>query len=319
MENSLKNHIGNKVSSWYRGHGRHNLPWRKNITPYRIWISEIMLQQTQVNTAIDYFNKFMQRYPDLKSIKSAKEDDIYALWSGLGYYRRANYIFRAKELIHRDFNGQMPNDFDSLLSLPGIGRSTAGAILSIAFKKPYPILDANVKKVIARIFHKKKFNEKEFWHLSDDLLDKKDIFSYQQGIMDIGAQLCMPKKPHCALCPIQNDCISNKLNSYVNLEKRKPNKKEVFLQFNLFSQGEKYFLSKSDDLGFWKNLWIPPVSVVEKCNFDIVHQLSHRSLKIAFNEQANIKPCIEGKWFSREELKTIGIPKPISDRLLLNG
>ena len=193
MENSLKNHIGNKVSSWYRGHGRHNLPWRKNITPYRIWISEIMLQQTQVNTAIDYFNKFMKRYPDLKSIKSAKEDDIYALWSGLGYYRRASYIFRAKELIHKDFNGQMPDDFDSLLSLPGIGRSTAGAILSIAFKKPYPILDANVKKVIARIFHKKKFNEKEFWHLSESLLDKKDIFSHQQGIMDIGAQLCMPK------------------------------------------------------------------------------------------------------------------------------
>ena len=319
MENSLKSHIGNKVSSWYRGHGRHNLPWRKNITPYRIWISEIMLQQTQVNTAIDYFNKFMKRYPNLKSIKSAKEDDIYALWSGLGYYRRASYIFRAKELIHKDFNGQMPDDFDSLLSLPGIGRSTAGAILSIAFKKPYPILDANVKKVIARIFHKKKFNEKEFWHLSESLLDKKDIFSHQQGIMDIGAQLCMPKKPHCALCPIQNDCISNKLNSYVNLEKRKPNKKEVFLQFNLFSQGEKYFLSKSDDLGFWKNLWIPPVDVVEKCNFDIVHQLSHRSLKIVFNEQTNIRPDIEGKWFSREELKTIGIPKPISDRLLLNG
>jgi A/G-specific DNA glycosylase len=270
VENSLKNHIGNKVSSWYRGHGRHNLPWRKNITPYRIWISEIMLQQTQVNTAIDYFNKFMKRYPDLKSIKSAKEDDIYALWSGLGYYRRASYIFRAKELIHKDFNGQMPDDFDSLLSLPGIGRSTAGAILSIAFKKPYPILDANVKKVIARIFHKKKFNEKEFWHLSESLLDKKDIFSHQQGIMDIGAQLCMPKKPHCALCPIQNDCISNKLNSYVTLEKRKPKKKEVFLQFNLFSRGEKYFLSKNDALGFWKNLWIPPVDVVEKCNFDLV-------------------------------------------------
>ena len=319
MENSLKNHIGNKVSSWYRDHGRHNLPWRKNITPYRIWISEIMLQQTQVNTAIDYFNKFMKRYPDLKCIKSAKEDDIYALWSGLGYYRRASYIFRAKELIHKDFNGQMPDDFDSLLSLPGIGRSTAGAILSIAFKKPYPILDANVKKVIARIFHKKKFNEKEFWHLSENLLDKKDIFSYQQGIMDIGAQLCMPKKPHCALCPIQNDCISNKLNSYVNLEKRKPNKKEVFLQFNLFSQGEKYFLSKSDDLGFWKNLWIPPVDVVKKCNFDTVHQLSHRSLKIAFNTQANTRPDIEGKWFSKEELKLSLIQKPISDRLLLNG
>ena len=319
MENSLKNHIGNKVSSWYRCHGRHNLPWRKNITPYRLWISEIMLQQTQVNTAIDYFNKFMKQYPDLTSIKSAKEDDIYALWSGLGYYRRASYIFRAKELIHKDFNGQMPDDFDSLLSLPGIGRSTAGAILSIAFKKPYPILDANVKKVIARIFHKKKFNEKEFWHLSGNLLDKKDIFSYQQGIMDIGAQLCMPKKPQCDLCPIQNNCIANELGSYVTLQKKKPKKKEVFLQFNLFSKGEKYFLSKNDALSFWKNLWIPPVNIVEKCNFDIVHQLSHRSLKIAFNEKVNIRPCTKGKWFSKEELKTIGIPKPISDRLLLNG
>ncbi len=319
MKNSLKNNIGNKVSSWYQVHGRHNLPWRKNITPYRIWISEIMLQQTQVNTAIDYFNKFIQRYPDLKSIKSAKEDDIYALWSGLGYYRRASYIFRAKELIHKDFNGQMPDDFDSLLSLPGIGRSTAGAILSIAFKKPYPILDANVKKVIARIFYKKIFEEKEFWHLSENLLDKEDLFSYQQGIMDIGAQLCMPKKPQCDLCPIQDNCIANELDSYVTLEKKRPKKKEVFLQFNLFSQGEKYFLSKNDDLGFWKNLWIPPVDIVKKCNFDIVHQLSHRSLKIAFNTQVNTRPNIEGKWFSKEELKTIGIPKPISDRLLLNG
>ena len=319
MENSLKNHIGNKISNWYQFHGRHNLPWRKNITPYRIWISEIVLQQTQVNTAIDYFNKFMQQYPDLKSIESATEDDIYGLWSGLGYYRRAGYIFKAKEIIHKDFHGQMPDNFDSLLSLPGIGRSTAGAILSIAFKKPYPILDANVKKVVARIFHKKKFAEKEFWHLSESLLDKKDIFSYQQGIMDVGAQLCMPKKPQCDLCPIKNDCKSNRLKSYVILEKKKPKKKEVFLQFNLFSQGERYFLSKSDELGFWKNLWIPPVKVVEKCDFDTTHNLSHRSLKIAFNEHQNKQPSIEGKWFSKEELKTIGIPKPISDKLLLNG
>ena len=319
MESSLKNYIGNKVSNWYQLHGRHKLPWRKNITPYRIWISEIMLQQTQVNTAIDYFNRFMKQYPDLKSIKSAREDDIYGLWSGLGYYRRASYIFKAKEIIHKDFHGQMPDDFDSLLSLPGIGRSTAGAILSIAFKKPYPILDANVKKVVARIFHKKKFEEKEFWSLSESLIDKKDIFSYQQGIMDIGAQLCMPKKPQCNLCPIQNDCKSNKLTSYVILEKKKPKRKEVFLQFNLFSQGERYFLSKSDELGFWKNLWIPPVEVVEKCDFDTVHNLSHRSLKIAFHEHENKQPDVQGRWFSKEELKTIGIPKPISDKLLLNG
>ena len=220
-----------------------------------------MLQQTQVKTVIPYFLNFVKKIPNLKVLSNSKNKKILKLWEGLGYYRRASYIFRTKELIHKDFNGQMPDDFDSLLSLPGIGRSTAGAILSIAFNKPYPILDANVKKVIARIFHKKIFEEKEFWHLSENLLDKEDLFSYQQGIMDIGAQLCIPKKPQCDLCPIQNNCIANELDSYVTLEKKRPNKKEVFLQFNLFSQGEKYFLSKNDALGFWKNLWIPPVDI----------------------------------------------------------
>ena len=319
MENLLDNNLGSKISSWYKQNGRHNLPWRKNITPYRVWISEIMLQQTQVNTAINYFNRFMERYPDLKSIQNATEDQIYGLWSGLGYYRRASYIFKAKEIIHEDFKGKMPDNFESLLSLPGIGKSTAGAILSIAFNKPFAILDANVKKVIARLFHKKQFNEKEFWHLSNSLLDKKDIFAYQQGIMDIGAQLCMPKKPQCHLCPINKNCISNKKDSYIILEKKKAKKKEVFLEFNLISKGGKYFLSKNDELGFWKNLWMPPVTIVEKCNFDTVHQLSHRSLKISFNGYKKTNPNVEGKWFSKEELKTIGIPKPISDRLIPNG
>lgn len=319
MENLLDNNLGSKISSWYKQNGRHNLPWRKNITPYRVWISEIMLQQTQVNTAINYFNRFMERYPDLKSIENATEDEIYGLWSGLGYYRRASYIFKAKEIIHKDFKGKMPDNFEALLSLPGIGKSTAGAILSIAFSKPFAILDANVKKVIARLFHKKQFNEKEFWHLSNSLLDKKDIFAYQQGIMDIGAKLCMPKKPQCHLCPMNKNCISNKKHSYITLEKKKAEKKEIFLEFSLISNGEKYFLSKNDELGFWKNLWMPPVAIVEKCSFDIVHQLSHRSLKISFNIYEKTNPIVEGKWFSKEELKTIGIPKPISDRLIPNG
>ena len=116
MENLLGNNLGSKISSWYKQNGRHNLPWRKNITPYRVWISEIMLQQTQVNTAINYFNRFMERYPDLKSIENATEDEIYGLWSGLGYYRRASYIFKAKEIIHKDFKGKMPDNFESLLS-----------------------------------------------------------------------------------------------------------------------------------------------------------------------------------------------------------
>ena len=140
------NNLGEKISTWYAKNGRQNLPWRYDISPYRVWISEIMLQQTQVNTAIAYFERFMAKYPDLQTIKKASEDDIYNLWSGLGYYRRASFIFQAKELIHAKFKGEMPDNYDDLVSLPGVGKSTAGAILSIAFNKPYPILDANVKK-----------------------------------------------------------------------------------------------------------------------------------------------------------------------------
>ena len=163
MEVTQEVKIGSKISNWYTQNGRQNLPWRENVTPYRIWISEIMLQQTQVNTAIDYFNRFMAKYPDLETIKDATEDDIYSLWSGLGYYRRASYIYRAKEAIHANFSGRMPEQYKDIISLPGIGRSKAGAILSIAFNKHYPILDANVKKVISRIFYKNSYEEKSFW------------------------------------------------------------------------------------------------------------------------------------------------------------
>ena len=178
MEVIQSNNLGEKISNWYVKNGRQNLPWRYSISPYRVWISEIMLQQTQVNTAIAYFERFMAKYPDLQTIKKASEDDIYNLWSGLGYYRRASFIFQAKELIHAKFKGEMPDNYNDLMSLPGVGKSTAGAILSIAFNKPYPILDANVKKVISRIFFKKNFEEKIFWNLSADLLDKKNIFNY---------------------------------------------------------------------------------------------------------------------------------------------
>ena len=209
MEAIRSINLGEKISNWYVENGRQNLPWRNSISPYRVWISEVMLQQTQVNTAIAYFERFMAKYPDLQTIKNATEDDIYNLWSGLGYYRRANYIFQAKELIHNKFRGEMPDNYDELISLPGVGRSTAGAILSIAFNKPYPILDANVKKVISRIFFKKHFEEKIFWNLSEDILDKKNIFNFQQGVMDLGSQLCLPKNPKCNLCPVNNNCQSN--------------------------------------------------------------------------------------------------------------
>ena len=319
MEVIQSNNLGEKISNWYVENGRQNLPWRYSISPYRVWISEIMLQQTQVNTAIAYFERFMAKYPDLQTIKKASEDDIYNLWSGLGYYRRASFIFQAKELIHAKFKGEMPDNYDDLMSLPGVGKSTAGAILSIAFNKPYPILDANVKKVISRIFFKKNFEEKIFWNLSEDLLDKKNIFNFQQGVMDVGAQLCLPKNPRCNLCPVSKDCQSNLRNEFPLLSKKSVKRKKEFLEFQLIQKNQKYFMTKENKLGYWANLWMPPVLTANHQKAEIIHKLSHRELNINF-KNSNKKPKnIQGKWFHKKELALIAIPKPIFNRLLIDG
>ena len=319
MEVIQSNNLGEKISNWYTKNGRQNLPWRYDISPYRVWISEIMLQQTQVNTAIAYFERFMAKYPDLQTIKNATEDDIYNLWSGLGYYRRASFIFQAKELIHAKFKGEMPDNYDDLVSLPGVGKSTAGAILSIAFNKPYPILDANVKKVISRIFFKKNFEEKIFWNLSEDLLDKKNIFNFQQGVMDVGAQLCLPKNPRCNLCPVSKDCQSNLRNEFPLLSKKSVKRKKEFLEFQLIQKNQKYFMTKENKLGYWANLWMPPVLTANHQKAEIIHKLSHRELNINF-KNSNKKPKnIQGKWFHKKELALIAIPKPIFNRLLIDG
>ena len=319
MEVIQSNNLGEKISNWYVKNGRQNLPWRYSISPYRVWISEIMLQQTQVNTAIAYFERFMAKYPDLQTIKKASEDDIYNLWSGLGYYRRASFIFQAKELIHAKFKGEMPDNYDDLVSLPGVGKSTAGAILSIAFNKPYPILDANVKKVISRIFFKKNFEEKIFWNLSEDLLDKKNIFNFQQGVMDVGAKLCLPKNPRCNLCPVSKDCQSNLRNEFPLLSKKSVKRKKEFLEFQLIQKNQKYFMTKENKLGYWANLWMPPVLIANHQKAEIIHKLSHRELNINFKNSDKKPKNIQGKWFHKKELALIAIPKPIFNRLLIDG
>ena len=319
MENIQKHNIGRKISDWYALNGRQNLPWRENVTPYRVWISEIMLQQTQVSTAIKFFEKFMDKYSDLEAIRTATEDDIYALWSGLGYYRRASYIFKAKEVIHADFNGIMPDNFDDLMSLPGIGRSTAGAILSIAFNKPYPILDANVKKVISRIYFKEHFEEKSFWSLSEQILDRNDLFSFQQGVMDLGSQLCLPKNPKCNQCPINNNCKANEKGSFPLMKKKSVIRKREFLTFQLIEDDDKIFLTKTDKLGYWKNLWIPPVKKEQQNQVDLIHNLTHRELNISFIKNNDLCSPIVGRWFRKAELKKIAMPKPISDKLIKYG
>ncbi len=305
--------IGKKISNWYKENGRKDLPWRLDITPYRVWISELILQQTQVNTGISYFLRFISKYPTLDSIKNASEDDILALWKGLGYYRRANYIFQAKEIIFKSFNGIFPENFDDLIKLPGVGQSTAGAILSIAYNKPYPILDGNVKRLISRYFHKKDFNEKVFWSLSKKLIDHDDPFSFQQGAMDIGATICIPIKPLCDQCPLKKGCKSFKLKSFPVLRKKRIVKKQVNINFLIIVKGKTIAMTKNNNLGFWKNLWLLPHDIVKKNKPTAVHNLSHRKLNLEFISLPEAKNMT---FFSFKEALNLTTPKPISDKLL---
>ncbi len=197
-----------RLIRWYRAQGR-ALPWRRTSDPYAIWLSEIMLQQTQVATVIPYYNRFLSRFPSVQSLASASLHQVLKHWEGLGYYARCRHMhLAAKEMVHR-FRGRIPRRMEDLCSLPGIGRSTAGAILSIAFNAPHPILDGNVRRILCRYFaieKPPKTVEAALWNHSKELLPKKDVGVYTQAIMDFGATLCS-KKPLCHICPVQSGCL----------------------------------------------------------------------------------------------------------------
>ena len=317
------------ISSWYLSLGRDSLPWRKNISPYRIWISEIMLQQTQVKTAIPFFNNFIKTYPNLKSIASASEDDILALWTGLGFYRRAKNIYKTKEIIIKEFGNRFPKTFEELLRLPGIGRSTAGAIMSIAYQESYPILDANVKRVISRykdIDVHNKGSIKKLWLLSQDLTPKKNIFEYTQGIMDLGATVCTPKSQNCSKCPINITCKGAFKDLQIENKVRKDKSKKK-IHFTLAHSKESFLLFKKNENSFWESLWVPyNKDNCEKSNLfkkpakkeviTINHLLSHMELEITieifdYKTPFKIESNLEHRWINKNQIHNYGLPKPI--------
>ena len=259
---SLMSSFSNRIVNWYKSSGRHDLPWRKNISPYSVWISEIMLQQTQVKTVVPFFNKFIEKYPNLDALLKASEDEILAQWSGLGFYRRAKNIYKACRVISEDFNNKLPTNINDLESLPGIGRSTAGAIMSIAFNEGHPILDANVKRVLGRYkkisFKTENEKQKKLWLISEKLTPNKESFEYTQGIMDLGATHCSKSRPNCDLCPISSDCDSafKKVSKKVSLRKaiQKPT---VKLNFILPHTKNEILMHKKQASEYWESLWIP--------------------------------------------------------------
>src|SRR6185503_14883531 len=208
-----RDEVAAPLLAWFDRAGRKHLPWQRNPTPYRVWVSEIMLQQTQVATVLGYYERFMQRFPDVRALAAAPVDEVLHLWTGLGYYARARNLHRAAQLIVAEHDGEFPPTIEAAQALPGIGRSTAGAILSLSRSQRHPILDGNVKRVLARYFGVDGFPgerevEKTLWALADECTPIDRVANYTQAIMDLGATLCVRSRPLCAACPLTEHCVA---------------------------------------------------------------------------------------------------------------
>ena len=254
-----------RLICWQKIHGRHDLPWQNTRDPYAIWVSEIMLQQTQVAAVIGYYQRFMHRFPDIASLAQASQDEVLQHWSGLGYYSRARNLHAAAQRIAAEHGGRFPEDFEAVQQLPGIGRSTAAAIVSFAFRQRQAILDGNVKRVLARHFLIEGWSglpkvEKTMWQLAESLLPQEDIEPYTQGLMDLGATLCTRSKPKCMLCPLRGSCQAYESGRWQELPTAKPRKAlpEKRTVMLLLLQGNQILLEKRPPNGIWGGLWSLP-------------------------------------------------------------
>ncbi|TRY33878.1 A/G-specific adenine glycosylase [Aliiglaciecola sp. M165] len=277
-----------KLLAWFHQHGRKDLPWQQDKTPYRVWVSEIMLQQTQVKTVIPYYQKFMTSFPTIEALAKANTDDVLHHWTGLGYYARARNLHKAAQKIMDDNNGNFPTDLQSVMALPGIGRSTAGAILSIACGQSISILDGNVKRVLSRFFAVSGWPgnravEQQLWEYADALTPKKDTGIYTQAMMDLGATLCTRSKPSCDDCPVQNQCLAFAQGTQSEFPGKKPKKviptKSTVMILPMWQQ--QVLIYKRPSSGIWGGLF----GFFEAQQLSDVQAISQRLQLGAYNEQ----------------------------------
>jgi A/G-specific adenine glycosylase len=259
-----------KVVRWQKKHGRHDLPWQRTRDAYRIWLSEIMLQQTQVTTVIPYFQRFLQRFPDIKSLAAAAQDDVLTLWSGLGYYSRARNLHRAAQAVVAQHGARLPDEFAELLALPGIGRSTAAAISVFAFGASQAILDGNVKRLFARRFGIAGYPgdaavAAALWREAERQLPSRDIESYTQGLMDLGAMVCTRSNPRCNACPVAQDCSALKTNAIKKFPAPRPRKvlPQRHTQMLVLLHAKQVLLEKRASTGIWGGMWSLPEAAAD--------------------------------------------------------
>jgi len=257
--------FAHQVLDWYHKYGRKTLPWQQEKTPYKVWLSEVMLQQTQVTTVIPYFERFMARFPAVTDLASAPLDEILHLWTGLGYYARARNLHKAAQMVTNQHGGVFPETFAEVAALPGVGRSTAGAILSLSLGKHFPILDGNVKRVLARCYAVggwpgKKEVEKRLWEIAEQVTPAQGVSQFNQAMMDLGAMVCTRSKPKCELCPLNNGCVAYASQSWASYPGKKP---KVTLPERtgymlMMQQADEVFLAQRPAVGLWGGLYCFP-------------------------------------------------------------
>ncbi|KKO48965.1 adenine glycosylase [Arsukibacterium sp. MJ3] len=263
LQKEIANWFSDQLLSWYQLHGRKTLPWQINKNPYKTWLSEIMLQQTQVTTVIPYFERFIKRFPTVSQLAAAQLDDVLHLWTGLGYYARARNLHKAAQIITTEHQGEFPIAFEQVLALPGIGRSTAGAILSLTLGQQHPILDGNCKRVLSRFaavagWPGNKAVEQQLWQLAGEVTPENDqVMAFNQAMMDLGASLCSRSKPRCASCPLKLHCKAALAGEQTQYPGKKPKKvlPEKHSFWLMFQHNEQVLLQQRPASGLWGGLY----------------------------------------------------------------
>ena len=289
-----------RILMWATKNGRKNFPWQRDLTPYRVWIAETMLQQTQATTVIKYFDQFLERFPTIRQLASASENEVLHAWTGLGYYRRAIRLREAANVIVRQYAGELPTTVEELSSLPGIGRSTAGAILSSAFNIPAPILDANVRRILSR-FHavngpsNTKIPDSGLWKLALQHTPTKRVGEYTQAIMDFGVRQCERRNPDCAICPLQTRCKalnSGGVNSYPAPKLKSKQIDIVKRQLVILDKEEACLLEQLDDSGTYAKLWEPPTLAKDMDPAHLLQVLNLPSKNVSYRELDTLSPYV---------------------------
>ncbi|MBJ3815865.1 A/G-specific adenine glycosylase [Shimwellia pseudoproteus] len=333
-----------QVLDWYDKYGRKTLPWQQEKTPYKVWLSEVMLQQTQVTTVIPYFQRFMAQFPTVTDLANAPLDEVLHLWTGLGYYARARNLHKAAQQVAGQHNGEFPQTFDEVAALPGVGRSTAGAILSLSLGQHFPILDGNVKRVLARCYAVsgwpgKKEVENRLWQLSESVTPADGVARFNQAMMDLGAMVCTRSRPKCELCPLNSGCEALATGSQALYPGKKPKQTlpERTGYFLLMQHDGEVFLQQRPPVGLWGGLYCFPQFDDEAAlrawlaqrhiSADNLHQLtafrhtfSHFHLDIVpmWLSVSSIRGCMDerpGLWYNLGQPPSVGLAAPV-ERLL---